>query len=174
MTANLRIYGDKDYFGKPYYVEGLGNVTKMGGDTYITIPDSHFPASPTTAIGAAANPDLVSFQETPAQAAMLGVSQGANYATGGSVGPSSSVETYAAGNATSRGLFSCYILYPDAYEFGETEQYTDLSLNINIDPQRSNEEYIYALVSRESMRMWDQGVVRVFFGQPGQAVRTNA
>ena len=165
MTSNLQILGNRDFFGDSFYQKGLSGVATMGGDTYITIPDSQYIALNDTAIGGARNEDLIIFRETPMAARGIGVVSGVSYTSGNSDGPNT--------NATSRGLHSCYILYPDAYEFGETEQYTDLGLEINIDPERSNEKYIYALVSRESMRMWDQGVVRVWFGGPGSTVMDN-
>ena len=165
MTANLGVLANRDFFGDSYYQKGLGQVTTMGGDTYITIPDSYFGITPTTQLAIAnANRDLMRFGATPSAAAANPnlVISGASY----------QAATAQQNQVSSRGLYSCYILYPDAYEFGETEQYTDLSLDINIDPQRSNEQYIYAIVSRESMRMWDQGAIRLFFGTVGQPVRT--
>ena len=165
MTANLGVLANRDFFGDSYYQKGLGRVTTMGGDTYITIPDRYFGRAPTTALAIAnANVDLMRFGATPSAAAGNPnlVISGASY----------QAATAQQNQVSSRDLHSCYILYPDAYEFGETEQYTDLSLEINIDPQRSNEQYIYAIVSRESMRMWDQGAIRLFFGTVGQPVRT--
>ena len=166
MTANLQIYGDRDYFGDSYYQKGLANVTKMGGDTYITIPDAFFPQAPITAIGTGTRDNDL---------AVFGVGDLATLVSNPSFlieGSAYRAATAQQGRASTRGLYSCFVLYPDAYEFGETEQYTDLGLEINIDPAQSNEKYIYAIVSRESMRMWDQGVVRLWFGARNQAVRT--
>ena len=72
------------------------------------------------------------------------------------------------GQVVSQNLYSCYVLYADAYELGTTDQYSDLSLDVSIDTEKSNERFLYALVSRESMRVWDEGIVRMFFAGPGQ------
>lgn len=164
---NYQIYGDKDFWGRPIVLEGLGTIRTFMGFLIITIPDRYY-LDPVTGDGTTLAPDITqnyAFAGTPVALARAPKDGLHNAAEGGRPASGNFVLTH--------NMFSCIAIYPQALQFDYAAVFENPP-QLYKNPNHALEEGLYSQISLMSRRVYDEGVHRLYFNRRGTPVTVRA
>ena len=186
IKTNAAVMGNRDTFGKDITFKDYGTFKTFLDMPVITIPDDSGGGTGETgkadrvvglgtAYGATKQTDHIEFPVTvPGNVITIA----ADTATVGALVPGSEYPDSGGGDArtgkraNTEGLFQMTCVYPKAMDFRTVAQY-DIPPEMYRHPDRSMEHFIYSCMGLDTLKMYKQGVYRIWFSGPDKTVKFN-
>ena len=196
VKTNAAKFGNRDTFGKDITFQDYGTVKSFKGLPVITIPDDsglgHGDTGADDRIvgrgksrGVNRQTDYMTFGVAGTDAADGDAStkvgslwQAQKYPRTGEAGPpridkDAGEEVNSKRPYSNEKLWQFMIIYPSAFDFREATQF-NVKPTTYPDPQRSLEQHIYASMGLDSLKIFPQGMYRVWFSGPDYQLEKDA
>ena len=181
FATNKDVLGNRDTFGVPIDIQGIkGTLRMLHGSMFITIPDKYYQMfavpTPTTANGRTEGTAVAGDFDTsnnvnrllfPASASAFNLTPATEYGT---------TAKYAAADAntiTSGNLYNAIMVYPGSMEISTAPQ-LEVMPEINTNPTKANEKFLMARISLDYMKLYQEGIWRIWYTDKNQRVLRKA